>query len=25
LLFRKEFDWVKGNFEDLIYEVLHTT
>jgi hypothetical protein len=25
LLFRKEFDWVKANFEDIVYEVLHTT
>lgn len=24
LLFRKEFDWVQGNFEDIIYEVTHT-
>ena len=24
LFFRKEFDWVQGNFEDIIYEVTHT-
>jgi len=25
LFFRKEFDWVQGNFEDIINKVLHTT
>jgi len=24
LLFRKEFDWMQENFEDIMYEVLHT-